>query len=245
MAITLVGDLPVEITVSNGSTTIKRVGECKCCAHGEPPLAKKEDEALGFNGSDGEEDRSDEDNSDDEIEPIAESFDVEVGLGGLDGIRATLDTGAYSNVLPMNVFEKSGLGNLEEEKSIVQFADGSLVRPVGIVRNVLMRIGGTSVYTNFLVMPASSHGLSDVVLLGRSFLSNVHAVIDTYRRTCAIEVDGEQHTLQAIAAPNNFYNVAHPIGFFGPAAFVYSHSQVHGTKRSCTKGKASTRRNRN
>ena len=30
MAITLIGDLPVEITVSNGNSTIKRVGECKC-----------------------------------------------------------------------------------------------------------------------------------------------------------------------------------------------------------------------
>ena len=87
MAITVAGNLPVEIVVSNGGTTIRRVAECRCCPQDDSKLANVEDEPLGFNASDDSEEDSDDSDSG------SESFDLEVGIGSLDGIRAILDSG--------------------------------------------------------------------------------------------------------------------------------------------------------
>ena len=163
---------------------------------------------------------------------------MEIELGEKNGIVATVDTGAGVNVLPLNLYEETGLSGMKAMKALVQLADGSFARPLGIVEDVSMRVGGVEVKTNFVVMPASKYGLSDVVLLGRTLLNKLRMSIDMYRRTCTFEVDGKQHSLRAISPPSRIAN-SNTLGFFG-LVFVHAFSQVKGQRSRARMGKAST-----
>ena len=116
------------------------------------------------------------------------------------------------------------------------------MRPEGVVKNVLVKIGEASVYTNFVVMSASAPGTGDVILLGRTFLTKLRSVMDIYQRTCTIEVDDKQHVLQAISDPPDPPDNSYTTHYCGLAASVVSYSQVRGMERRPMKGKSSTRR---
>ena len=110
------------------------------------------------------------------------------------------------------------------------------------MKNVLVKIGEASVYTDFVIMPASAPGTGDVILLGRTFLTKLRSVMDIYQRTCTIEVDGKQHVLQAISDPPDPPDTSNTIDYSGLNVYVHSYSPDRGTGRRLMKGKSSTLR---
>lgn len=224
MTVTVITDTPVEITMSNHGAhvevlkpkNIKIMGDSSTGRSGDmTTVAEKEATRIEAGAARLDKISSSEDEK--IKEPTMDSFDVGIGLGREDGVVSTIDTGASANILPMNVYEECGLTGLKPVDAMVQLANGSLIRPLGIVENVPVRIAGVEVVTCFIVIPAVQFKVKDVVLLGRTFISKVHMMIDMYHRTCTIEVNGEQHMLRAMVHSHVSDPHAHQIvGNFGP-----------------------------
>ena len=126
-------------------------------------------------------------------------------------------------------------------KQKVQLTDGTMMRPIGYLEDIMITIDGVEVKANFVVMPSSRFNLKDVVLLGRATLQELQMVIDMFRRVCSFEFNGERHYMPAIGGNNSdFSSIKHLLCFFGPVYVRTNVQEIHKSRR-IRKGKASTR----
>ena len=75
------------------------------------------------------------------------SFSIPIKIGETHVIKAMCDLGASINVMPYSVYVTLDMGNMVNTEVIIQLADRSLVRPEGVVEDVLVQI-------NHLIFPA-------------------------------------------------------------------------------------------
>ncbi|XP_050890456.1 uncharacterized protein LOC127095868 [Lathyrus oleraceus] len=80
------------------------------------------------------------------------SFSIPCVIGKLVIDKALYDLGASVSLMPLSISERLNLGNLKPTKISLQLSDCSIKYPVGILENVLVRIGQLYIPTNFVVM---------------------------------------------------------------------------------------------
>lgn len=95
--------------------------------------------------------------------------------------QALLDLGSSVNLLPYNVYEQLGLGELKPTSIILQLADRSIKMPRGVVEDVLVQVDKFFYPVDFVVLdvhltPKSS--FQAPVILGRPFLATSNALIN-------------------------------------------------------------------
>ncbi|VFQ83062.1 unnamed protein product [Cuscuta campestris] len=66
-------------------------------------------------------------------------FSVPCKIGNLENTKALLDLGASINVMPRELFDQLGVGELKETGVVIQLADRSLTYPEGVVEDVLVQ----------------------------------------------------------------------------------------------------------
>ena len=66
--------------------------------------------------------------------------------------HALLDLGASVNLIPFNVYQKLGLGELKPPSVTLQLADHSVRESRGIVEDVLVKIEQFYYYVDFIVL---------------------------------------------------------------------------------------------
>ncbi|KAK4381608.1 hypothetical protein Sango_2951500 [Sesamum angolense] len=106
--------------------------------------------------------------------------------------RAMLDLGASINVMPYSVYQALNLSTLQDTNVIIQLADRSYVRPMGLVEDVLVKV-------NFVVSCGLLHSKDGVegvnnpasILLGRPFMKTAKTKIDVDEGTLSVEFGGE------------------------------------------------------
>ncbi|XP_049366634.1 uncharacterized protein LOC125831500 [Solanum verrucosum] len=69
------------------------------------------------------------------------SFTVQITIGQSIYARGLCDLGASINLMPTSLHKKLGLGSPKPTTIILQLADRSVVRPKGIVEDVLVQVG--------------------------------------------------------------------------------------------------------
>ena len=74
-------------------------------------------------------------------------FNIPCTIGNVGIGKAMCDLGASINVMPLSIYESLNVGTLKETGVIIQLADRSVVYPVGVLENVLVKV-------NELVFPA-------------------------------------------------------------------------------------------
>ena len=93
-----------------------------------------------------------------------------------------LDLGSAINIMPTSVYADFQSHILHPADIVVQLADHSFVRPIGRVKNMLVRVNGLCFPVDFYVINMDANSTSYVsplsVLLGRPFLKTAKAVID-------------------------------------------------------------------
>ena len=94
--------------------------------------------------------------------------------------HALMDLGASVNLLPYLVYVELGIGELEPTNITLHLADRSVKIPRGIVKDVLVQ--GDKFYfpVDFVVLdtqPVVNQGTQFPVILGRTFLATVNAII--------------------------------------------------------------------
>ncbi|KAL0448652.1 UNVERIFIED_CONTAM: Retrovirus-related Pol polyprotein from transposon.6 [Sesamum latifolium] len=94
--------------------------------------------------------------------------------------RAMLDLGASINVMPYSVYQALNLSTLQDTNVIIQLADRSYVRPMGLVEDVLVKVNDLLFPVDFYILKMGTEGLNNSasVLLDRPFMKTAKTKID-------------------------------------------------------------------
>ncbi|KAL0391175.1 UNVERIFIED_CONTAM: Retrovirus-related Pol polyprotein from transposon.6 [Sesamum calycinum] len=107
--------------------------------------------------------------------------------------RAMLDLGASINVMPYSVYQALNLSTLQDTNVIIQLADRSYVRPMGLVEDVLVKVNDLLFPVDFYILKMGVEGVNNPasILLGRPFMKTAKTKIDVDEGTLSVEFGGE------------------------------------------------------
>ena len=80
------------------------------------------------------------------------SFTIPYKIGDHDCEKSLLDLGAGANLMPYMVYEMVGLGELQPTSITLQLADRSIKRPIGILEDVLVKVGKFILLADLIVL---------------------------------------------------------------------------------------------
>ncbi|XP_059315390.1 uncharacterized protein LOC132065998 [Lycium ferocissimum] len=83
---------------------------------------------------------------------ICAAFTIPCSVGHHDFARALCDNGASNNLMPLAIYKQSGLGVPRLTTMRLQMDDRSIKRPVGVVDDVLVRVGEFMLPTDFVIL---------------------------------------------------------------------------------------------
>ncbi|XP_050876705.1 uncharacterized protein LOC127080429 [Lathyrus oleraceus] len=105
------------------------------------------------------------------------SFFIPYVIGKFVTDKALCDLGASVSPIPLSICEKLNLGDLIPTRLSLQLTDHSVKYLVGMLENILVRIGQFYIPTYFIVMDIKEDS-NIPTILDRPFLSTVGAIID-------------------------------------------------------------------
>nr|GEW08709.1 MAK10-like protein [Tanacetum cinerariifolium] len=104
-------------------------------------------------------------------------FTLPCRLGDSKPFDTLADLGSCANMILLYLFKKLNIRLLEETDHIFRLADGTKSYPVGIVKDVQVRIGKLKLLNNFYVIDMKKDPETPL-LVGRGFLATANVVID-------------------------------------------------------------------
>ncbi|GJT87020.1 putative reverse transcriptase domain-containing protein [Tanacetum coccineum] len=108
-----------------------------------------------------------------------------------------VDLEASVSVMPFSTYSNLGLGNLAHTRLTIELANRTIKHPMGIAKNMLVRIGKFIFPINFAILDIPED--DDVpLILGRPFLSTAHAKIDVFKRKITLRVGEEKLVFKSI-----------------------------------------------
>jgi hypothetical protein len=109
--------------------------------------------------------------------------------------KALCDIGAQVSVLSSKFFDEihDHTIDLVQTTTKLIMRDGRIVKPIGIARNLEVLIFGKHIPTDFFIVDVY-YDKNDHVILGRTFLKLVNAVLDARKGTTTINLYGDNHT---------------------------------------------------
>ncbi|XP_050919369.1 uncharacterized protein LOC127136902 [Lathyrus oleraceus] len=179
-------DEPVKPTLSEPEASKKNI----VSTNGVEELEGQKDQEVKDKGNVYKECNSIAENKLAKKEKDPESFSIPCILGNHVIDKAFLDLGASVSLMPLAVFRRLNLGELQPTKMYLQLANRSVKYPVGILEDTLVRIGQLYIPTDFMVMDIKEDD-EIPVLFGRPFLSTAGAIIDVKRGKLTFEVGDE------------------------------------------------------
>ncbi|GKA99856.1 reverse transcriptase domain-containing protein [Tanacetum coccineum] len=112
---------------------------------------------------------------------------------GMDECLALADLGASINLMPFSVWKKLNLPNLTPTCMTLELADRSISRPIGIAKDVNVKVGVFQFPADFMVVDFEPDPRVPLIL-GRCFLKTSRALIDVYEGELTLRVDNEAIT---------------------------------------------------
>ncbi|XP_048620209.1 uncharacterized protein LOC125590622 [Brassica napus] len=104
-------------------------------------------------------------------------FVLSIQIGKTVFACSLVDLGSSVNLMPYSVARRLGYTHFKPTKMSLVFADRSVKSPVGILEDLQVKVGNTSVPANFVVLELEEES-KDPLILGRPFLCTVGAIID-------------------------------------------------------------------
>ncbi|XP_050889221.1 uncharacterized protein LOC127094428 [Lathyrus oleraceus] len=119
------------------------------------------------------------------------SFSIPCVIGKFVIDKALCDLGASISLMPLSICERLKMRELKPTRMSVQLADRSVKFPVGMLENILVRIGQIYIPTDFIIMDIKEDS-NIPIILGRPFLATVGAIIDVKKGKLTFEVGEEK-----------------------------------------------------
>ncbi|OMP02310.1 Retrotransposon gag protein [Corchorus capsularis] len=120
-------------------------------------------------------------------------FSITCSIGNTIIDNAMLDLGASLSVMPYSFYQTLKIGPLKYTDVVLQLADGSLVHPKGVLKNILIKVQHLIFPIDIFVMEMEGEITNDQcpLLLGRPFLRTSHTKIDVFDGSLTMEFDGD------------------------------------------------------
>ena len=115
------------------------------------------------------------------------SFTIPYIIGGVEIQKALCDSGAIINLMPLSVVKQLNLGELIPTSITLQMADRSMVKPEGVLEDVLVTVGKFVFPVDFIILDMEEDSQVPL-LLGRPFLATGAALIDMQKEVAAFNL---------------------------------------------------------
>ncbi|GJU31548.1 putative reverse transcriptase domain-containing protein [Tanacetum coccineum] len=116
---------------------------------------------------------------------------------------AMADLGASINVMPRSIFEHLHLTNLKKTNMLCEMADMSKKAPLGIVENVLVKIGKFLFPSDFVIIDNTP---SETTILGRPFLATIRAEIDVFTGKISLGINEDRISFDSMRNNHKYTN---------------------------------------
>ncbi|GJX26026.1 reverse transcriptase domain-containing protein [Tanacetum coccineum] len=118
-------------------------------------------------------------------------FLIPCALQELDRTNALADSGASINLLPHSIYKQLGLGALKPTRMTLELANRSVMHPMGIAEDVVVRVDGFTFLADFVVVNFEPDPRVPIIL-GRPFLRTAKALIDLYEEKLTLRVGSDE-----------------------------------------------------
>nr|GEV83557.1 hypothetical protein [Tanacetum cinerariifolium] len=132
-------------------------------------------------------------------------FLIPCDFTGLDNCLALADLGASINLMPLSIWKKLMLPTLNDTKMVLELADRTISKPMGVAENVFVKVGKFYFPADFVIRDFVADPRVPLIL-GRPFLSTAHALIDVYEGEITLRHDDQSLTLKCGDTPSISYN---------------------------------------
>ena len=105
--------------------------------------------------------------------------------------KALIDLGASVSLMPLSIYKKLELGEVQDTRMTLQFADHSMKRPYGIATDVLVKIDKFVFPVDFVILEMPEDEEIPLIL-GRPFLETGRCMIDIEEGTMTLKVYDEK-----------------------------------------------------
>ncbi|GJW06957.1 reverse transcriptase domain-containing protein [Tanacetum coccineum] len=123
------------------------------------------------------------------------------GLNKLHGVSFVSGTVSASiNVMPRSTFEHLHLTNLKKTNMLCEMADMSKKAPLGIVKNVLVKIDKFLFPSDSVIL---NNTPSETTILGRPFLATIHAEIDVFAGKISLGINKDRISFDTMRKDHN------------------------------------------
>ncbi|GJU25916.1 zinc knuckle CX2CX4HX4C containing protein [Tanacetum coccineum] len=136
---------------------------------------------------------------------------------------AMADLGASINVMPRSIFEHLHLTNLRKTNMLCEMADMSKKAPLGIVENVLVKIGKFLFLSDFVIINNSP---SETTILRRPFLATIHAKIDVFAGKISLGINEDRISFDSMRNRHKYTNPSERIFMVRPQSPAHSNNQI-------------------
>ena len=130
------------------------------------------------------------------------SFTIPCMIEGVEIQKALCDSGASINLMPLSVAKQLSLGELIPTTITLQMADRSMVKPEGVLEDVLVTVGKFVFPVDFIVLDMKEDSQVPL-LLGRPFLTTGAALIDMQKGVLTLRVGNEAAAFDLIKGMQN------------------------------------------
>nr|GEV74312.1 reverse transcriptase domain-containing protein [Tanacetum cinerariifolium] len=111
----------------------------------------------------------------------------------MDVCHALADLGVSINFMPLSIWKKLSLPELTPTRMTLELADRSITRPKGVAEDVFVKLGKFHFPIDFVVVDFKADPRLPLILR-RSFLRTVRALIDVYGEEITLRVNDEAVT---------------------------------------------------
>lgn len=119
------------------------------------------------------------------------SFTKPYTMGKLDGINTLCYLGASINLIPLLVFKRLKLGEANPTTVILQLVDRSFAHPLGVIEDVLVKVGKYILLADFIVLDLKDNERM-LIILGHLFLVTGRALIDVQKGELKLKDEKEE-----------------------------------------------------
>ena len=130
------------------------------------------------------------------------SFTIPCIIEGVEIQKALYDSGASINLMPLSVAKQLSLGELIPTTITLQMADRSMVKPEGVLEDVLVTVGKFVFPVDFIILDMEEDSQVPL-LLGRPFLASGAALIDMQKGVLTLRVGDEAAAFNLIKGMHN------------------------------------------
>ncbi|XLU42396.1 hypothetical protein S245_037210, partial [Arachis hypogaea] len=104
-------------------------------------------------------------------------FYIPCTIGNITIEKSFCDLGASINLMPLSLMRKLKISELKSTRIVLQMADKSIQQALGVVENVLVKVGKFLLPVDFVILDMEEDPNTPIIL-GRPFLATGRALID-------------------------------------------------------------------